>query len=139
MQIREFEVSHHQGEHVSYVSTKYFVDKDDFGYRNKFIWSSTKESLQTIPGIGKACEGTLGNELGGGSIRNTSELLIKFMSLRTPEMSNSDHFTEFTRWLCIKGISNFKNDIVVAVAGKTCLLLMIVYLHYRHLIIDPPE
>ena len=107
--------------------------------RNNFIWSHVQDDVKSIPGIGDAGEARLSNALGGGPIRTTFDILQKFVSLRTPDMTTSDHYTAFVRWLCIKGISNFKNDIVIAVAGKTCLLLILLCIRYRHFIIDPPE
>ena len=82
----------------------------------------------------------LGNDLAGGPIRTTFQLIATFISLRTPRMNVSDHYNEFVRWLCRKGITGFKHDIVVAMSGKTlCLLLTGQFVRYRSLIIDPPE
>ena len=56
-------------------------------------------------------------------------------------MSASEHYTAFVRWLCIKGIVNYKDDITIAVAAKSYLLLILLYLHARYfsIAIEPPE
>ena len=111
-----------------------------FSRRNAFIWSPVQEDVKTIPGIGYAGEVCLGNALGGGPCRTTFDIICTFVSLRTPQMTTQDHYTAFVRWLCVKGISKFRDDIVAAVAGKTCfLVIMLLLLRHRHFGIDPPE
>ena len=111
-----------------------------FSHRNAFIWSPIQEDVKTIPGIGYAGEVCLGNALGDGPVRTTFDIIRTFVSLHTPQMTTQDLYTAIVRWLCVKGISKFRNDIVVAVASKTCLLVVIVgFLRHRHLGIDPPE
>lgn len=81
----------------------------------------------------------LGNARGGGPVRTTLDVIQKFASLRTPQMNNLEHYSAFVSWLCIKGIANYKNDIVVAVAGKSCALLIMLYLSARYFDIEPPD
>jgi hypothetical protein len=81
----------------------------------------------------------LGNDRGGGPVRTTFDVIQKFASLRTRQMNNSEHYSAFARWLCIKGIANYKNDIVVAVAGKIWALLIMLYLRAHYFEIEPPD
>ena len=89
------------------------------------------DDLKTIPGIKAAAEAILANDLEGGPIRTTFALVMKFCSLRRPDMSNEDHFTAFVRWLCVKGVAQFKHDIAIAMAGK--LVVILIFLHSRQL------
>lgn len=83
----------------------------------------------------------LARACGGGPVRTTLDVIRKFASLQTPQMSASEHYTAFVRWLCIKGIVNYKDDITIAVAAKSYLLLILLYLHARYfsIAIEPPE
>ena len=65
--------------------------------------------------IGKVGESILGNDLAGGPIRTTFQLIATFISLRTPLMNVSDHYNEFVCWLHVQGIRALKNDIVVVI------------------------
>jgi hypothetical protein len=89
------------------------------------------DDLKTIPGIKAAAEAILANDLEGGPIRTTFALVMKFCSLRRPDMSNEDHFNAFVRWLCVKGVAQFKHDIAIAMAGK--LVVILIFLHSRQL------
>ncbi len=89
------------------------------------------DDLKTIPGIKVGAEAILANDLEGGPIRTTFELVMKFCSLRRPDMSNEDHFNAFVRWLCVKGVAQFKHDIAIAMAGK--LVVILIFLHSREL------
>ena len=86
-----------------------------------------KGDLKTIPGIKAAAEAILANDLEGGPIRTTFDLLFKFYSLRRPDMSNEDHCDAFVRWLCLKGVAQFKHDIAVAMAWKWVIILVSVH------------
>jgi hypothetical protein len=81
----------------------------------------------------------LGNDRGGGPVRTTFDVIQNFASLRTRQMKNSEHYSAFARWLCIKGIANYKNDIVVAVAGKIWALIIVLYLRAHIFDIEPPD
>jgi hypothetical protein len=89
------------------------------------------DDLKTIPGIKAGAEAILANDLEGGPIRTTFALVMKFCSLRRPGMSNEDHFNAFVRWLCVKGVAQFKHDIAIAMAGK--LVVILICLHSRAL------
>ena len=89
------------------------------------------DDLKTIPGIKVGAEAILANDLEGGPIRTTFALVMKFCSLRRPDMSNEDHFNAFVRWLCVKGVAQFKHDIAIAMAGK--LVVILIFLHSRQL------
>ena len=89
------------------------------------------DDLKTIPGIKVGAEAILANDLEGGPIRTTFALVMKFFSLRRPDMSNEDHFNAFVRWLCVKGVAQFKHDIAIAMAGK--LVVILIFLHSRQL------
>ena len=118
------------------------LPSDFVTHRNGFIWAPTQNSLRTIPGVGKVGEGILGNDLAGGPIRTTFQLIATFITLRTPLMNVLDHYNVFVCWLRVKGIRAFKNDIVVAMAGKTlCLLFTALVVRYRASLdlIEPPD
>jgi hypothetical protein len=87
-----------------------------------------KDDLKTIPGIKEAAEAILANDLEGGPVRTTFELVWIFVSLRRNDMSNNDHYHAFVRWLCRKGVAQFKHDIAAAIAGKLILVLIIFHL-----------
>ena len=92
-----------------------------------------KGDLKTIPGIKAAAEAILANDLEGGPIRTTFALLFKFYSLRRPDMSNEDHCDAFVRWLCLKGVAQFKHDIAIAMSGKLVVVVILCFLHLRAL------
>lgn len=83
-----------------------------------------RDDLKTIPGIKAAAEIILANDLEGGPVRTTFELVWKFFSLRRNDMSNNDHYHAFVRWLCLKGVAQFKHDIAAAIGGKLFFILI---------------
>ena len=96
-----------------------------------------KGDLKTIPGIKAAAEAILANDLEGGPIRTTFDLLFKFYSLRRPDMSNEDHCDAFVRWLCLKGVAQFKHDIAIAMAGKLVFIFFVLHLRALNHLHDP--
>ena len=106
-------------------------------YRNVFILSPMTDDLKAIPGIKVAAEAILANDLEGGPIRTTFALLMKFCSLRRPDMSNEDHFNAFVRWLCLKGVAQFKHDIAIAMAGKLVFIFFVLHLRALNHLHDP--
>ncbi len=114
-----------------------------FHNRTAYILSPISTDVKKIPGIKGGGEECLKSDLGGGPIRTTPELILKFISLRGPQMSNADHYNIFMQWLCIKGLAQYKHDIVVAISGKAAqLLLIMLCIQYRaHCLadIEPPE
>ena len=91
------------------------------------------DDWKTIPGIKAAAEAILANDLEGGPIRTTFALVMKFCSLRRPDMSNEDHCDAFVRWLCLKGVAQFKHDIAIAMSGKLVVVVILCFLHLRAL------
>ena len=83
----------------------------------EFLYNDIKADLECVPGIGPANKKALQQS----GIQNAYQLVGKFLSLKTDELSVVDHCNAFFNFLVECGIQNNRHNITKSVAEKVAV------------------
>lgn len=89
----------------------------------QFLASEVSQELQSVPGIGPVNEKALGENAVDFPVTTTYQLIGKYLSLRSKDMSSQDHLDAFWNWLKSKGVTSYRSGIVLCVAEKANVMI----------------
>ena len=106
-----------------YDPTRTYLGKDRIA---EFLMAPLTGDLTEVPGVGPKTAAKLAEEE-HGSVRNTYQLLGKFLEMREVNDTCVTHCTRFMHWLKLKGLTKHKTSVTTCVAEKVSTWIPIMY------------